>query len=96
MPKVLLKDQKMLNLRRMKIDEIGPSDLYTSLTHFGQQRQAKRLFFMEKTCFKAWVGIEKTHVVCCGHPKNIYFMLSGPSHRKSRQDVSNKQCSYKR
>ena len=45
-PKVLLKDQKMLNLRRIKNDERGPSDLYASLTHLLKQTEAKRQVFM--------------------------------------------------
>ena len=45
-PKVLLKDQKMLNLRRIKNDERGPSDLCASLTHLLKQTEAKRQAFM--------------------------------------------------
>ena len=45
-PKVLLKDQKMLNLRRIKNDERGPSDLCASLTHLLKQTEAKRQVFM--------------------------------------------------
>ena len=37
MPKVLLKDQKMLNLRRIKNDQRGPSDLCANLTHLREQ-----------------------------------------------------------
>ena len=51
-PKVLLKDQKMLNLRRIKNYERGPSDLCASLTHLREKMQAKRLFFMEKYASK--------------------------------------------
>jgi hypothetical protein len=45
-PKVLLKDQKMLNLRRIKNGERGPSDLCASLTHLLKQTEAKRQVFM--------------------------------------------------
>ena len=51
-PKVLLKDQKIPNLRRIKNDERGPSDLCASLTHLQKQTEAKRLFFMEKYASK--------------------------------------------
>jgi hypothetical protein len=37
-PKVLLKDQKMLNLRRIKMIR-GPSDLCASLTHLRKETQ---------------------------------------------------------
>ena len=40
-PKVLLKEQKRQNLRRIKNDEIGPSNLCASLTHFREKKQAK-------------------------------------------------------
>ena len=43
--KFLLKDQKMLNLRRIKNDLRGPS---ASLMHFSKQTQEKRLVFREK------------------------------------------------
>ena len=46
MPKVLLKDQKMLNLRRIENDERGPFDLCASLTHLLKQTEAKRQVFM--------------------------------------------------
>ena len=29
-----------------------------------------------KTCIKACLEIEKSQVVCCSHPQNIYFMLN--------------------
>ena len=45
-PKVLLKDQKMLNLRRIQNDKRGPSDLCASLTHLLKQTEAKRQIFM--------------------------------------------------
>ena len=32
--------------------------------------------FNEKTCIKACLEIEKSQVVCCSHPQNIYFMLN--------------------
>ena len=68
-PKVLLKDQKMLNLRRIKNDERGPSDLCASLTNLLKQTEAWSL------C-KNMNQREKTQVVYCGHPQNNYFMLS--------------------
>ena len=43
---------------------------------FSEQKYAKRLVFMEKICIKACPEIEITQVVCCGHPKNIHFMLN--------------------
>ena len=51
-PKVLLKDQKMLNLRKIKMDKRGPSDLCASLTHLQKQTKAKRMVFMEKYASK--------------------------------------------
>ena len=42
----LLRDQKMLSLRRIKNDERGPSDLCASLTHLLKQTEAKRQVFM--------------------------------------------------
>ena len=51
-PKVLLKDQKMLNLRRIRNDKRGPLYLCASLMHFSEQTQAKRLVFMEKYASK--------------------------------------------
>ena len=45
-PKVLLRDQKMLSLRRIKNDERGPSDLCASLTHLLKQTEVKRHVFM--------------------------------------------------
>jgi hypothetical protein len=38
----------MLNLRKIKNDESGPSYLCAGLKHFSEQTQAKRLLFMEK------------------------------------------------
>ena len=38
-PKVLLKDQKMLNLKRIKNDKRGPSDICASLTHLRRETQ---------------------------------------------------------
>ena len=32
--------------------------------------------FYGKICIKACLEIEKTHVVCCGHPQNNYFMFN--------------------
>ena len=43
-PKFLLKDQKILNLRRIINDERGPSDHCASLKHLLKQTEAKRQF----------------------------------------------------
>jgi hypothetical protein len=51
-PKVLLKDQKMLNLRRIKNHKKGPFYLCASLMHFSKKTQAKGLVFMEKYASK--------------------------------------------
>ena len=52
-PKVLLKDQKMLNLRRIKNDETGPFDFCASLTHLLKQTEANL----------AYLEVEKIQVV---------------------------------
>ena len=70
-PKVLIKDPKMLNLRRIKNDKSEPSYLCASLTHLSEQTQAKRLLFMEKIWIKARLEIKITQAVCCSHPQNI-------------------------
>ena len=41
-----------------------------------KQSEANSLFFSEKVCIKEYLWIEETQVVCCGHPRNIYFMLN--------------------
>ena len=43
---------------------------------FPRTDASKRTGFYGKICVKACLEIEKTQVVCCGHPKNIYFMLN--------------------
>ena len=40
------------------------------------RRKQKDWFFYGIICIKACIEIEKTQVVCCGHSKNIYFMLN--------------------
>ena len=63
-PKVLLKDQKMLNLRRIKNDERGPSDFCASLTHLlTETGRSKKTGFYVKICIKARLEIEKTQVL---------------------------------
>ena len=37
---------------------------------------SKKTSFYEKICIKESLEIEKTQVVCCGHPQNNYFMLN--------------------
>ncbi len=37
--------------------------------------QMKKTVFYGKIYIKECLEIEKTQVVCCGHPKNNYFML---------------------
>jgi hypothetical protein len=51
-------------------------DLKLLLQHFCKQTQAKRLVFIKKKCIKACLEIEKTQVLCCSHPQNIYFRLT--------------------
>ena len=40
-----------------------------------KQSEANSLFF-EKICIKECLEVGETQVVCCGHTKNIYFMLN--------------------
>ena len=75
-PKFLLKDPKMLSLRRITNYEIRPSDLCASLIYLLKQTEAKRQVFYVKICIKACLETEKTQTVCCGQPKNNYFMLN--------------------
>ena len=58
-PKVLLKDQNMLNLIRIKNYERGHSD------PFWQTEAGKTTGFYVKICIRACLEIEKTQVVCC-------------------------------
>ena len=37
---------------------------------------SKKTIFYGKICIKESLEIEKTQVVCCGHPQNNYFMLN--------------------
>ena len=37
---------------------------------------SKKTIFYGKVCTKESLEIEKTQVVCCGHPQNKYFMLN--------------------
>jgi hypothetical protein len=41
-----------------------------------KKSEVNSLFFSEKVCIKECLEIEKTQVICCGHPQNIYFMLN--------------------
>ena len=54
----------MLNLRRIKNNKRGPSDLCASLTHLRKQTQAKKTVFYGKICIEACLEIEKTQTVC--------------------------------
>ena len=37
---------------------------------------SNRLVFYGKICTTGGIEVEKTQVVCCGHPQNIYCMLN--------------------
>ena len=43
---------------------------------FTETIRSKWPVFSEKICIKECLEVEETQVVCCGHPKNIYFMLN--------------------
>ena len=70
-PKVLLKDQKMLNFRRIENYLRRPFNLCASLNAFTKTDACKN----GKICIKACLEIEKTQAVCCSHSQNILFSL---------------------
>ena len=37
---------------------------------------SKQTVFYGKICIRGRLEVEKTQVVCCGHPQNIYFMVN--------------------
>ena len=45
-----------------------------SMNILGNRCKQKDCFY-GKICLKECLEIEKTQVVCCSHPKNIYFLL---------------------
>ena len=45
-------------------------------SEYPQTDASKKTVFNGKICIKESLEIEKTQVVCCGHPQNNYFMLN--------------------
>ena len=56
--------------------EDGHNFFFNCFTAFGRTDASKKTGFYGKICIKACLEIEKTQVVCCSHPKNIYFRLT--------------------